>query len=184
MLDIFSVPSSSSQSFLSQMTTLVDFAESEDVPTDKFAAIQLTGLSVLAAEYGRQSEQYKLAAETIRGFLSSVTEMRDLKLAVVTLPPSVPLAKRQASSLIQPPQTPFPSPQPGPAQPINAIATCYTSAETCGNSTGSCSGHGQCVPATKQGHTCYVCACSATKDSKGQTEDWAGTACERRDVSS
>ena len=166
------------------MTTLVDFAESEESSTDKFAAVQLTGLSELAAEYGRQSEQYKLAAETIRGFLSSVTEMRDLKLAVVTLPASASLVKRQATSSLQPPQTPFPSPQPGPAQPIDAIATCYTTAETCGNSTSSCSGHGQCVQATKQGRTCYVCACTAIKDSKGQTEEWAGIACERRDVSS
>ena len=66
-------------------------------------AVQLTGLSELAAEYGRHSEQYKLAAETVRGFLSSMTEMRDLKLAVVMLPPSMSLAKRQASSSLQPP---------------------------------------------------------------------------------
>ncbi|KAH9920152.1 uncharacterized protein B0H18DRAFT_881328 [Fomitopsis serialis] len=183
IIDIFSVPSSASQTFLSQMTTLVDFVESDDIPTDKFAAVLLTGLSELATEHGRQSEQYKLAAETIRGFLSSVTEKRDLKLAVVTLPSTVSQAKRQVSSALQPPQTPFPPPKPGPAEPIDAIATCYSTAETCGNSTSSCSGHGQCVQASKQGRTCYVCACSATKDTKGQTEDWAGSACERKDVS-
>ncbi|KZT71697.1 hypothetical protein DAEQUDRAFT_665382 [Daedalea quercina L-15889] len=184
IIDIFSVPSSASQSFLSQMTTLVDFVESDDVPTDKFAAVHLTGLSELAAEHGRDSEQYKLAAETIRGFLSSVTEKRDLKLAVVTLPSSVLQVKRQVSSALQqPPQTPFPAPKPGPAEPIDAVATCYTTTEACGNSTSSCSGHGECVQATKQGRTCYVCACSATKSSSGQTENWAGSACERKDIS-
>ncbi|TFY54291.1 hypothetical protein EVJ58_g8952 [Rhodofomes roseus] len=183
IIDIFSAPSSASQTFLSQMTTLVNFAESDDVPTDKFAAVLLSGLSELAAEHGRESEQYKLAAETIRGFLSSVTEKRDLKLAVITFPSSVTHVNRQVSSTLQPPQTPFPPPKPGPAEPINAIATCYSTAEACGNSTSSCSGHGQCVQASKQGHTCYVCACSATKDTKGHTENWAGNSCERRDVS-
>lgn len=183
IIDIFSVPSSASQTFLSEMTTLVEFLESDDIPTDKFAALELTGLSALAEQHGRDSEQYRLASETIRSFLASALEKRDLKLALVTVPPSVSSLKRQDGYAFQPPQSPLPPPIANPAEPIDAVATCYTSAETCGNSTNACSGHGQCVMATKAGRSCFVCACSATKDSRGGTENWAGSACERKDVS-
>jgi len=179
IIDIFSVPSSASQQFLSEMTTLVDFLESDDIPTDKFAALELRGLSALASEHGRDSEQYRMASETIRSFIDSAIEKRDLKLALVTVPPAVLEQKRQ----IQPPQSPLPPPIAGPAQPIDAVATCYTTAAACGNSTSGCSGHGECVQATKAGRTCYVCTCSATKDARGRTEHWAGNACERKDVS-
>jgi len=39
------------------------------------------------------------------------------------------------------------------------------------------------VEVSKVGMTCFVCACSTTKDSMGRTENWAGEACERKDVS-
>ncbi|CCL99659.1 uncharacterized protein FIBRA_01679 [Fibroporia radiculosa] len=183
IIDIFSVPSSASQIFLSEMTTLVDFLESNEFSTDKFAALELNGLSALAEEHGRDSEQYHLASETIRSFISSAVEKRDLKLAIVTIPDSVKQLKRQDGTQVQPPQSPLPPPIAGPAEPIDAVSTCFTSAEVCGNSTNSCSGHGQCVSATKAGRTCFVCACAATKDAQGRTEKWAGNSCERKDVS-
>ena len=39
------------------------------------------------------------------------------------------------------------------------------------------------MKASKAGMTCFICACTATKDSMGRTENWAGEACERKDVS-
>ncbi|KZT10884.1 uncharacterized protein LAESUDRAFT_672451 [Laetiporus sulphureus 93-53] len=180
IIDIFSVPSSASQTFLEEMTTIVGFLESDDIPNDKFAAVELRGLAELAAEFGRDSEQYRLASETIRGLLSSAIEKRGLKLALVTVPVSAFQAKRQE---LQPPQSPFPPPMPGPAEPIDAVATCYTTATACGNATNACSSHGECVEASKAGRTCFVCACAATTDDRGRTELWAGNACERKDVS-
>ncbi|KAH9948560.1 hypothetical protein B0H21DRAFT_733042 [Amylocystis lapponica] len=181
MLDIFSAPSSASEAFLSQAAALVDFLESAAVPADTFAALELSALAQLAAQHGRTSEQYTLAAETVRGLLSTAVDSARLKLAVVSVPaPALGLAKRQA----QPPsQSPLPPPILSPAQPVGAVSTCYASAEACGNSTDACSGHGSCVAASKAGRTCFVCACGATKDAKGRTENWAGGACERKDVS-
>ncbi|KAI0930019.1 hypothetical protein AcV5_006829 [Taiwanofungus camphoratus] len=184
ILDIFSVPSSATETFLSEMTTIVDFLESDErLIDDGFAALELKGLTLLATEYGRASEQYRLAIETVRSSLVSAATKPDLKLAIVTVPVSVSQSKRQLEDVQQPPQSPFPPSIPGPAEPIDAISTCFSTADACANSTGGCSGHGECAPATKAGRTCFVCACAATKDARGRTENWAGSACERKDVS-
>ncbi|KAF9818108.1 hypothetical protein IEO21_02950 [Rhodonia placenta] len=184
IIDIFSVPSSASQTFLSEMTAIVDFLESNDIPSDKFAALELRGLSAIAAEHGRDSEQYRLASETIQSTLEGILQSRGLKFALVTAPTSVLDMKRQVTSVAQqPPQSPLPPPIVHPAEPIDAVTTCYTTADACGNSTNACSGHGQCVQASKGSRTCFVCSCASTKDAKGRTEYWAGSACEREDVS-
>ncbi|GBE80485.1 Uncharacterized endoplasmic reticulum membrane protein [Sparassis crispa] len=181
ILDIFSVPSSATEAFLSETAALVDFLESETT-TDSFAALELTGLSQIVETFGRASEQYALAAETMRGVLSNAMPKSGLKLAIVTVPTAL-LKRQDENDGAQPPQSPLPVPSPGPAEPISGVSTCYTSAESCVDGTGACSGHGECVRASKAGKTCYVCACAATKDDGGRTENWAGSACERLDVS-
>ncbi|EMD33726.1 hypothetical protein CERSUDRAFT_87059 [Gelatoporia subvermispora B] len=185
ILDIFSVPSPATEAFLSEMTALVEFLEDEST-TDKFAALELRGLSAIAVQYGRASEQYRIASETIRGVLQSTLARPDIKLALMTAPRAAferATSKRQ-DVLQQPPQSPLPQPTPAPmpAEPISG-GVCYTTADVCANATDSCSGHGECAQASKAGRTCFVCACSATINEKGQTENWAGAACERKDVS-
>ncbi|THH16016.1 hypothetical protein EW146_g4553 [Bondarzewia mesenterica] len=179
LLDIFSVSSSATESFLTEISGLVSFLESDDdgLASDKFGAFELTGLGEIASAYGRSSEQYTLAAETLRAVLLGALDKKDINLVVLTFNG----ARANAPSRRQPPQSPLPPTIP--QQPINSVSTCYTSESECGNATSACSGRGSCVSATKAGKTCFVCACAATKDEKGRTENWAGQACERKDVS-
>ncbi|OCH87859.1 hypothetical protein OBBRIDRAFT_795766 [Obba rivulosa] len=181
ILDIFSVPSPATESFLSEMTALVEFLEDESAG-DKFAALELRGISAIAAQYGRTSDQYRLASDTIRGILSGAVARPDIKLALVTTSAAAFQRAMKRQDVLQPPQSPLPQPSPMPVEPISGGA-CYTSADACANATDTCSGHGECMQASKAGRTCFVCACSATTDEKGRTEHWAGAACERRDVS-
>lgn len=173
LLDIFSVPSISTGTFLSEVSTLLDFIES-DSTSGRFGAFELKGLGEIQQAFGGGSEQYRVAAETLQAVIQSAIAKGSVNLAVLTHS-SAPRAKRD------PQQSPIPSPLPN--QPISSISTCHDSQETCGDATSSCSGRGQCVEVSKAGRTCFICACATTKDSKGRTEDWAGEACERRDVS-
>ena len=156
------------------VNSLKDYLNGE-FPVDRFAAFDFTVLSMLKQH--RDTEEIREAYVALRDTLSALAARSDVKLAIVSVPAPNTLARRQ------PPQSPLPPPLPHPAEPIDSISTCYASADTCGNATNSCSGHGECVAASKAGKTCFVCACAATKDSKGRQEFWAGNACERKDVS-
>lgn len=173
LLDIFSVPSISTGTFMSEMSTLLDFVDS-DSTSGRFGAFELKGLGEIQRAFGSGSEQYRVAADSLRTVIQSAAAKGSINLAVLTHA-SDTHAKRI------PQQSPVPSPLPN--QPISSISTCYDSQETCGDATSSCSGHGQCVEVSKAGRTCFICACAATKDSKGRTQDWAGEACERKDIS-
>jgi hypothetical protein len=173
LLDIFSVPSTATGAFMSEISTLLDFVES-DSTSGKFGAFELRGLAEIQRAYGSGSEQYRVAADSLRAVIQSATAKGSINLAVLVHTPN-------SREKREPQQTPLPSPLPN--QPISSTSTCYDSQETCEDETSSCSGHGGCAEVSKAGKTCFVCACSATKDSKGRTENWAGEACERMDVS-
>lgn len=53
----------------------------------------------------------------------------------------------------------------------------------CTNATSGCSGYGEGAPASKTVKSCFVCTCQTTRDKKNRSEDWAGIACKRKDVS-
>jgi hypothetical protein len=179
LLDIFSIPSASGDVLLAELSTLVDFLES-DMPTDdaaKFAALELRGLQLLAEEHGRTSEQYRLGASVLRATLESALAKPGLNIALLTFPASSTTKQGKRA----PQQTPLPPQRP--QEPIGSEARCFTSAEACTNGTNSCSGHGQCFGGSRAGRTCYVCSCGVTKDSKGRKTQWAGQTCERQDIS-
>jgi hypothetical protein len=174
LLDIMNV-SPPTEAFISELSALVEFLESDDLSLDRFGAFRITGLGTIADAYGRDSEQYGTAAASLAAALRSALTKPYLNLVILTYPEARPgMAKRQE-------QSPLPSRVPVP--PVGSDALCFTSEEICSNSTDSCSGHGTCVPANKAGRTCFACSCEATKDSKGRTEYWAGSRCEREDVS-
>ena len=187
LLDIFSAPTEANQAFLTSASALVDYLDSlngqvsSESLADKFGAFELNGLKALAEQYGETSEQYKTAVDLLRAILESTLSRPDLHLAIITYPTSssdnTAFYKRQVDQ----PQSPLPIPHP--AEPIGSVSTCFESAAVCGNQTDSCSGHGECVSASKAGKTCFVCACAASTNEKGQKEEWAGEACERKDVS-
>jgi len=173
LLDIFSVPSVSTGTFMSEISTLLDFVES-DSTSGRFGAFELKGLGEIQRAFGSGSEQYRVAADSLRAVIQSAIAKGSVNLAVLTHAPDSHVKR-------DPQQSPIPSPLPN--QPISSISTCHDSQETCGNATSSCSGHGQCVEVSKAGRSCFTCACATTKDAKGRTQNWAGEACERKDVS-
>ena len=172
-LDIFTVPVASTGVFTSEISTLLDFVES-DSTSGRFGAFELKGLGEIQRAFGSGSEQYRVAADSLRAVIQSAIAKGSINLAVLTHAPN-------SHTKRDPQQSPIPSPLPN--QPISSISTCHDSQEACGNATSSCSGRGQCVEVSKTGRTCFICACAATTDSKGRTENWVGEACERKDVS-
>jgi hypothetical protein len=168
------------ETFVSELSALVAFLESDDLSWDRFGAFRMTGLRIIADAYGRESEQYTLAASSLTAALrSALGKKSHLNTVIFTHPEShangVGRVERRQD------QSPLPSPVPLP--PVGSDRLCFTSEEICSNSTDSCSGHGTCVEANRAGRTCFTCACEDTQDSAGRTQYWAGSKCERKDVS-
>ncbi|KAH8107490.1 hypothetical protein DFH11DRAFT_1732320 [Phellopilus nigrolimitatus] len=179
LIDVFSAsPSSATEDFLAETAQLVTLIESDE--TDTFGAFELHGVSQIAGEYGRQSEQFTLAVETTQALLLSALENSKLSVVVLTYPSPNASGKRQTA---QPPQSPLPSSVPSPQLPIGGVSTCHATADACANATSACSGRGECAEASKAGRTCFVCACEVTLDSNDRREHWVGDACERKDIS-
>jgi len=168
---------------LSETGPLLTFFETAEQPA--FAALQVSKLQDMREEYGSESAEYQDFAADVRQFLEDVVRSQpNLNIAILTYG-SLQHDSRQASSFSQP-QSLFPD-RPLPQQPIGAISTCFTTIESCQNATSSCSGHGNCVKASKAGRSCFVCACGATTTGEGKyrkTTEWAGQSCERKDISS
>jgi len=179
MLDIFSIPHPASELFLSSLAPLVAFLEEKDPETSgRFGVFAIAGLDAIVSAYGRDSERYRLAAETLRATLSAALVHPTLRLVVLTAPVAAAQGHEHNNAKRQ--DEPAGSPLP-PRLPTDAV--CFASADACGNATDACSGHGQCASALKAGRECFACACAATKDDTGRTQNWAGTSCERLDVS-
>lgn len=169
--------------FLTATAALVDLLDhqssksSSDPGYESFGAFEVGGLKELAQQYGSTSEAYTTAVKTLQAIFSSAIARDDLHLALLTFSSTPRHGVKRADD---DPQAPLP-PILHPAEPIGS--TCFLSEEACTDATDSCSGHGECVRATKVGKSCFVCACSASVDDKGRKEDWAGEACERKDIS-
>ncbi|KAH8993328.1 hypothetical protein EDB86DRAFT_2929966 [Lactarius hatsudake] len=165
---------SPTETFDSELSALVEFLEADHLSWDRFGAFRITGLRSIGDAYGRDSEEYTTAAGSLKDALRSAADKPHLHLVILTYPGvQAGVQKRQDQSPL-PPDTPLP--------PVGSDTLCFVSEEICSNSTDSCSGHGACVQANKAGRTCFVCACEASKDD-GRTEYWAGSKCERKDVS-
>jgi len=179
ILDLFSISSPSTDKFLTELAVLSDFLDNNPYAFDQFAALELTGLTEIAAAFGRTSDQYILAARTTRAMLESALSQYNLHLVLLTFDPTVESESIRQARDWQPEQTVFPSPQ----QPISAISTCFQSEDACSDATDGCSGRGQCMEATKAGRTCFVCTCNVVITDEGKRETWVGDACQRKDVS-
>jgi hypothetical protein len=174
LLDIMNV-SPPTETFLSELSSIVEFLEADHLSWDRFGAFRITGLRSIADAYGQNSEQYTTAAASLNAALRSAVNKPHLNLVIFTYPVvHASVQKRQDQS---------PLPPPAPMPPIGSDTHCFASEEVCSNSTDLCSGHGSCVQAKRAGRTCFVCACQATKASQDRTEYWAGSKCERKDIS-
>ncbi|EIN11523.1 hypothetical protein PUNSTDRAFT_118875 [Punctularia strigosozonata HHB-11173 SS5] len=187
LLDPFSVSSTSAESFITELSSIVNFIESDDISSDKFGAFELNSLREIAKEHGSDSEQYKLAAEAARGSIQSALAKDDLNLAVIVYDRSSPagssIQRKRAVAAHKARQTQSPLPPSSSSAPVGSVSRCFDTADACGNATNSCSGHGQCLQTTSAGRACFVCACGQTKNEKGKVESWAGESCERKDIS-
>lgn len=173
--------SPSTETFISELSSLVAFLESDDLSWDRFGAFHITGLRTIADAYGRESEQYTLAAASLTAALRSALGKEPRLNMVLFTYPETRAGDGGGVERRQEDQSPLPSPAPLP--PVGSDALCFISEEVCSNSTGACSGHGACAEASRAGRTCFTCACEATRDSAGRTQYWAGRKCERKDVS-
>lgn len=181
LLDIFSLSSVSTDKFLTEASALIDFLETP-LPTDttKFGAFEIEGLRAIKEAYGKDSEQYTLAASTLKATVESIMTKDNLHLVLLTAPP--PTSEEPPAGM-QRRQSQSPAMAPSFRAAQESISGCFTTADSCSNGTSACSGRGECVSVLKAGRTCYVCSCVRTQDDKGRTENWAGQSCERKDVS-
>jgi hypothetical protein len=175
-LDILNA-SPPAETFISELSALIAFLESDDLSWDRFGAFRITGLRTIADAYGRESEQYTMAAASLTAALRSAVSKPHLNMAIFTHP------ETRVGGAVERRQDQSPLPSPVPLPPVGSDALCFTSEEVCSNSTDACSGHGACVEVNKAGRTCFTCACEHTRNSAGGTQFWAGRRCERKDVS-
>jgi hypothetical protein len=174
LLNLFSVPSPSTDQFLQEIACLSSFLDSlsrsNSEHDNSFAAVDLKGISAIARDFGRTSEQYVLALRTTRALIESALSQPTIHLAILMSPSPVPSphAKRQHTA---------------PQQPMGSLLQCFPTEAVCDNVTDGCSGRGTCVSATKAGMSCYVCTCQTTVSDQGRGGAWAGEACERKDIS-
>jgi hypothetical protein len=182
MLDVLST-SAAADTLLRELSVLVSFLEDAEPASGggRFAALELTGLAPVVEAYGRKSEQYMVAASTLKAMLESAFERENTRVALLTYTPAG-ADKRADDSRQPPPQSPLPKPTLAPGAGSSSTAG-FTSVSACSNATSSCSGRGSCVSNTRAGKECFVCACATTKTAKGATEYWAGQACQRKDIS-
>ncbi|KAJ7594434.1 hypothetical protein C8J56DRAFT_1161050 [Mycena floridula] len=148
----------------------------ESTPASKFATLELASLSDIRQNHGEQSEEYISAVQRIQAFLTEHSDTLQLAVLTYDSPTSRASLKRQSTLLAD----------PIPQEPFGAISTCFTSLDTCNNGTSACSGHGQCMQASKAGRTCFVCTCGITQTGEGskvKTVNWVGQSCERKDIS-
>lgn len=173
-LDTFSAPTPVNEAFLAEMSTLVNYLDSAPA-SDRFAALELTGIARLAASYGKSSEQYKLATETLQAAIEVALADKSVHFALVTYTPSSqrrsPLFADQSAAVT--PSLPF----------VKALSSCFNSYLACTDATNYCSLHGECTNITRAGQECFVCACTTTISEAGKVQNWAGEMCERKDVS-
>ncbi|KAF8510249.1 hypothetical protein JB92DRAFT_3144444 [Gautieria morchelliformis] len=187
LLDIFALSSESSTSaskalenFLTSLNNLVAFVEESpgEGVAERFGAFEVTGLKDIEEAWGQESEQYMTATAAVKATLQSAAA-KGLSIAVIS--PSH-LSARQ---LPQPPQSPLPPVKKIPdTAPVFSTSTCFSTADACRNATASCSSRGDCVAATRAGRTCFVCECGkAPFEEGGKNISWAGSMCQKKDIS-
>ncbi|KAI0305393.1 hypothetical protein B0F90DRAFT_1054019 [Multifurca ochricompacta] len=98
LLDTINV-SPSTETFISELSALVEFLDSDDLSWDRFGAFRIRGLRTIADAYGRESVQYTTAAAALSAALRNALRKPHLNLVIFTYPLiQVGVAKRQDQS--------------------------------------------------------------------------------------
>lgn len=185
-------------------------SEEKDVSQSAYQALRFDGLQDIKASYGEKSPQYQRAVQLLSDVLKAAVDKMDAvhasrpqALALVF----VPRSDEDAASLAKrgEPLTPFrgtigvtpflatrdlEEDVPSVVRQSNLAASsdipaesqlsgrCFTSEDDLNNATNKCSGRGKAIQSNKGGRKCYRCQCEKT-DGK----EWAGSACQRPDIS-
>ncbi|ORY80427.1 GNAT acetyltransferase 2-domain-containing protein [Protomyces lactucae-debilis] len=190
--------------FIGEMCALESFMDAlSRAPTPlsgQFAAGHLVGLEVLLIKYGVHSKTYaagvKAMQQSLRQLAGKIHELDPHQLLYVSLLPPVHDAVAQnGKTLLKRWQQNIEAFGDHEAEEsvVGSLKTaaasgCFTSQEDCEKATQQCSGHGKCKKLSRGGNEgkCFACACepSIKKNDAGQkTTDWAGPACNKKDVS-
>ncbi|QPG77192.1 hypothetical protein FOA43_004599 [Brettanomyces nanus] len=168
--------------FVKEMTQLnyLLTKEIENIPEGSVITVNLNSLVSVFKKTGVNSQTYNTCKKMLANILGR-GDSSGLEKTIVALPIDQQTftfkfneeSKQQKRNLLRR------SSRSSLKHSNSAYKSCYSSQETCIDSTGSCSGHGTCTQVRK----CWTCMCSATMD-KGLSTYWAGNACEKKDVSS
>ncbi|OJD11433.1 hypothetical protein AJ78_07798 [Emergomyces pasteurianus Ep9510] len=158
-----------------QTTAILRISTESNTPAvRKIVFATLAELSILAKESGQESAIIFTAPSPSYHMLTRRSEEAKLNL------PN-PIQPRASKNLEQRHQ--FPS---------TMMPVCYSTNETCTEATSNCSGHGSCYRkfGSKENAKgdCYACQCRRTvvrtnEDGTVKTVQWAGPACQKKDVS-
>ncbi|PWN33466.1 uncharacterized protein FA14DRAFT_62561 [Meira miltonrushii] len=185
-------------------------SEEKDAGQSAYQALRFDGLQDIKASYGEKSPQFQRAVQMLSDVLNAAVDKMDAvhatrpqALALVFVPRSdedastldkrgEPLAPFRGTigvtpflatrdleddvpSLVRQSTLAKSSDIPPESQ---LSGRCFTSEDDLNKATNKCSGRGKAIQSSKGGRKCYRCQCEKT-DGK----EWAGSACQRPDIS-
>lgn len=185
-------------------------SQEDDVSQSAYQALRFDGLQDIKASYGEESQQYQRAVQSLKDILKAAVDKAE---AVHTKRPQalalvfVPRSEEDAATLVKrgEPLTPFrgtiahtpflatrdleeevsnvvrqsPLAKSSDIPPESQLSgQCFTSEDDLNKATNKCSGRGKAIQSSKGGRKCYRCQCEKTNG-----KEWAGSACQRPDIS-
>lgn len=210
MLLTIILPDQASGSFKKNIKDLVAFFNierhtgKEETSLASYQALKFQGLGELKSTYGSDSDEYRQAKQILKAVLeAALIKFEGLstshRFAFIALPAQDDNLMPRSLDMLAPFRsvaslTPFMTTRDLSAlaksenvtkapKESDFIGKCFASEEDLSKATLNCSSHGAPIQSSKGGAKCYVCKCQQTKNKNGRVTPWAGTACQKQDVS-
>ncbi|ODV87284.1 hypothetical protein CANARDRAFT_194148 [[Candida] arabinofermentans NRRL YB-2248] len=171
------------EQFINELTQLDFFLRENLLNRKEKIIINLNSLTTIFKKTGGvESQTYKTCKELIQQIISNHLKNNDqIESTIVVLPitqKELTLQFRDSNKYSSPMS--LIKRDSSTPQIFASGLSCFSTQETCIESTSACSGHGLC---SKIGE-CWKCVCSTTVDSEsGRSSHWTGGACQKKDVS-
>ncbi|PWN53675.1 hypothetical protein IE53DRAFT_383804 [Violaceomyces palustris] len=174
-----------------------------------FQPLRFQGLGKVKSTYGASSLEFKRASEATREALEKLVERFNQVSKSSEKVPSIAFvfteegeeAIRKRSLSIpsesdllsafstRSPRSSRQTLKASASRKVDLHKSCFTSEKDLLDATSGCSGHGKGIQTSKGGRKCWKCSCTKTyldQTKKGgkRVQNWAGLACEKKDVSS
>ncbi|MCO5585260.1 hypothetical protein L7F22_039193 [Adiantum nelumboides] len=182
-------------------------SQEDDVSQSAYQALRFDGLQDIKASYGEESQQYQRAVQSLKEILKAAVDKaeavhtkRPQALALVFVPRSEQEFVKRGETLTPfrgtIAHTPFLATRDLEEEVSNVVrqsplakssdippesqlsGQCFTSEDDLNKATNKCSGRGKAIQSSKGGRKCYRCQCEKTNG-----KEWAGSACQRPDIS-